>query len=236
MGEVLERDATLSPWRGSAEAAGAAQVVALLLMTLEERKTLGVALEGDALRHDAVQTTVSLSKHRLVDPAGAEAETRRLLKRRAFDHLLMLALERGELQRERDLLRRKQAALVGGRWGFEAAGETPADPRALQQQLEAIESRLNALGSGAGLLQGQLDIVTEVLIGAEHSLWTMRESLIIDRMGVKQARATDLAPQVDLTVLHNALGQRLIARLVRVSREVLPAQRDLLREAERYLG
>jgi hypothetical protein len=242
--EVLERDPTLNQWRSSAEGAGAEEVNMLLLMTLQERKALGVALEGDVLRHDVAQTTVSLSKHRLVDMASVEAETRRLLKRRAFDHLLSLALgrmaatlaERGELERERDLLRRKQAALTAAGWSFDAAGsERPADPRVLRIKLEAIESQLGFLGTGSGLLKAQLGILVEVLAQAEQQFWSVREPLIIDRMGVKQVQASELAPEVELTVLHNAAGQSLVARVVRVGRGALPPQRDLMREAERYL-
>ena len=243
--DLLERDPTLIQWRSSTEGTTAEQVIMLLLMTLQERKVLGVALQGDVLRSDVAQTTVSLSRHQLVDPASAEAETRRLLKRRAFDHLLSLALgrmaetlaERGELERERDLLRRKQAALAAAGWAFEAAGaERPVDPRVLRIQLEAIESQLGFLGSGSGLLQAQLEILVQVLAQAEQHFWSARESLIIDRLGVKQAHASELAPEVGLTVLHNAAGQSLVARILRVGRAALPAQRDLLREAERYLS
>lgn len=243
--EVLERDPTLNAWRRSTDGDIAEQVIMLLLMTLQERNVLGVGLEGDVLRRDVAQTTVSLSKHQLVDPTGTEDETRRLLKRRAFDHLLALALgrmastgaERSALERERDLLRRKQAALAAGHWGFDEPGnEKPSDPHALQQLLKDIESQLSALGTGGGLLQAHLDIVVDVLMNAERNFWSARRSLIVDRMAVKTTQATALAPDVGLTVLHNAAGQSLIARLVRVGREALPAQRDLLREAERYLG
>jgi hypothetical protein len=217
----------------------------LLLMTLQERQSFGVALDGVVLRHDVAQTTASLGRHQLVDPASAEDETRRLLKRRAFDHLLTLALgrmsaavaERGTLERERDLLRRKRAALAAGQWGFdEAGGDRPADPHGLQLQLEEIESQLSAPGTGTGLLKAHLDIVVDVLMHAENNFWSAPELLIVDRMGVKQTHATALAPEISLTVLHNAAGHNVIARVVRLSRELLPAQSDLLREAERYLG
>jgi L-amino acid N-acyltransferase YncA len=243
--EVLERDPTLNDWRSSADGASAGHVVTLLLMTLQERKVLGVALEGDVLRRGVAQSTVSLSRHQLVDPTAAEDETRRRLKRRAFDHLLALALgrmasavaERNELQRERDLLRRKCGALKAGHWGFnDTDGDRPLDTQALQQQLTQIESQLGALGSSAGLLQQNLDVLVDVLMQAEHNLWSAPRSLSVDRMGVKQTQPSALAPEVGLTVLHNAAGQSLVARLVGIDREVLPARRDLLREAERYLG
>jgi hypothetical protein len=242
--ELLERDATFNQWRNSSEGTVAEHVVVFLLMTLEERRVLGVALEGDSLRHDVAQTTCSFSKHRFVDPARAEAETRRLLKRRAFDHLLMLALAdigsavagRGELERERDLLRRKQAALAAGRWGFEeTSGGPPPDPRALQSQLEDIESELSALGAGPGLLLGNLARVIDVLTQAERTLWAEEVSLIVDRMGFRQSQASEQAPELRLTVLRNANGEALVARVLSLGRDLLPRRRDLLGEAERYL-
>jgi hypothetical protein len=243
--EVLERDPTLNQWRSSAAAASAGRAVMLLLMTLQERNVLGVALEGEILRHGVAQSTVSLSSHQLIDPSGAEEETRRLLKRRAFDHLLALALgrmaavgtERAELSRERDLLRRKLTALAAGHWGFDGTGsEGPADRETLQRQLESIEAQLGELRSSAGTLQQHLDIAVDVLARAEQNFWSTQRALIVDRMGVRQSQATALAPEVGITVLCNAAGRSLVARLVSIERERLPAQRDLLRDAERYLG
>jgi hypothetical protein len=243
--EILERDAILNEWRRTAEGGLAERVVLLLLMTLHERKTLGVALEGETVRHDVAQTTVSFTNHTVVDPTRAEDQTRLLLKRRAFDHLLALALgristaraKRGELERERDLLRRKRAALASGRWGFDQAGaDKPTDPRMLQQQLEDIESQLSARGAGPGLLEAHLDIVVEVLSHAESTFWCARRPLSVDRMGVKQTQASGQAPEISLSELHNAAGQSLVARVVSIESKALPAQRDLLRDAQRSLG
>jgi hypothetical protein len=242
---LLAIDPTLTEWRRSLPGRDAGNVVMLLLMEQQERHVFGVALEGEILRHDVAQTTISFAQHRLVDPDAAADETRRLLKRRAFDHLLALALgritqaqtERGELERERYLLRRKREALAAGRWGFDAvsSGDRP-DAAVLQQQLGEIEAQLAALGAGAGLLTAHLDQLVEVLGQAERQFWLTREPLVIDRMGVQQAKASASAPQIELTVLHNAAGGRLVARLVGVARADLPPPRDLLKEAQRYLG
>jgi len=166
-------------------------------------------------------------------------------ERRAFDHLLALALggiatafaERGNLERERSVLRRKRTALAAGRWGFDEANDSaPADPRLVQQQLQDIDAQLSALGAGAGLLAANLGIVVAVLMSAERNFWQTHRSLIVDRMGVKQTQVSALAPEIGLTVLHNAAGHNLVARVGSIRREALPPQRDLLREAERYLG
>ena len=242
--EVLERDATLGEWRNSCAASSASRVVMLLIMRLEERHVLGLALQGDAVQADVAQTRVSFDGHRFLDPSGAEDETRRLLKHRAYDHLLTLALSRiagaaearSELTRERDLLRRKRAAMAGGSWGFEAAPARPLGPADLERRLEEVESELARLGVGSGLLPAHLDTLVEVLSHAENYLWAARTRLVVDRMGVKQLQATAFAPEIELTMLHSAVGQSHVVRLVAMDCEALPQKRDLLREAARYLG
>jgi len=242
--EILARDWTLDQWLKSPDG-NAGHMIMLLLMQQQERQIFGVALEGDTLRRDVAQTTVSFANHRLVDPTSGENETRRLLKRRAFDHLLTLALgriatartQRSELERERELLRRKHTALATGRWGFDANGsEPPPDAEALQQQLTDIEAQLRALGAGAALLPAHLDLLVDTLAEAERHFWSARQTLVIDRLGFKQKQPDVTAPPLELTVLHNATGGRLVARLVGIARTELPPRPDLLRDAMRYLG
>jgi hypothetical protein len=247
MNEMLSRDAEMRQWQKSPESTAAERVFALLMMELRERNVLGVALEGDELRHDVAQVTVSFNKHRMVDPSDGEDGTRRLLKRRAFDHLLTLALggiakahgERGDLQRERDLLRSKLAALAAGHWGFsddadEAAGAAPPDPLALEQRIKDIDAQLSSLSTG--LLQSHLDVLVDVLAKAEQNLRSEPLALCVDRQGVKRSQPSALAPPIALAVLHNAAGQSVIMRLVSIARSDLPPPPDFLREAQRYLG
>lgn len=227
--EILAHDPALNAWRAAPRQASE-DIFMLMLMEQVERQTFGISLEDDTLRRDVAQTTVSFGAHRLVDPACTEEDMRRLLKRRAFDHLLTLVLarmatahaERNELEHERALLRRKGAALAAGRWGFDADSGTPPDPDALQQQLADIESQLKALGAGAGLLKVHLDYVVDVLSQAEKNFWSEPGSLIVDRMGIKQASASANAPEITLTVLRNAAGRRLVARLVKIPPGMLP--------------
>jgi hypothetical protein len=243
--EILSIDPVLNQWLAAPDNAASDHIVMLLLMEQQERHVLGVALEGEILRRDVAQTTVSFADYRLLDPTAAEDSTRRLLKRRAFDHLLALSLEhintahteRDQLERERQLLRRKQATLTAGRWSFENAGNSTApDPLTLQRQLEEIESQLQALGTGPGLLTAHLDIVVDTLSKAEQNFWLEHQPLIVDRMGIQQTQASSQAPQIELTLLRNAAGRRLVARLVGIARTDLPPRRDLLREAQRSLG
>ncbi|RLJ65152.1 hypothetical protein [Sulfurisoma sediminicola] len=243
MNHILARDAEMRQWQASSGAPLADRVVALLLMTLNERNVFGVALEGDQLRHDVAQVTVSFGKHRFADPTADEQETRRMLMRRAGDHLLSLALgriaethgERRELQRERDLLRLKVKALAGGHWGFDSgddAGEA-TDPEAVQQRIAEIDGQLASLGSGQ--LQAHLDILVDTLTRAEEHFRSEKATLCIDRQGIKQAQPGPMAPEIGLSVLRNAVGQSLVVRLVSIERGDLPPPPDMLREAQRFL-
>jgi hypothetical protein len=90
--EVFGQDNVLNEFRSRAGDAG--PVTVLLLAERVEKQVFGMELAGDMVRRDVAQVAVNFRGHRLVDPAASEDETRRLLKRRAFDHLLSLALTR----------------------------------------------------------------------------------------------------------------------------------------------
>jgi hypothetical protein len=246
LSDVLALDPELVRWRKTSAAAAADRMVALLLMEQRERKVFGHALEGEQLLRDVAQTTVSFTEHRLLDPAPTLDEVRKLLRRRAFDHLVLLALarmgeaqtERGALEQERALLKRKLAALDAEQLGFslETGSGAPMDAAALQAQLEEIEAQINALGAGSNLLGAHLEMLIAVLSDGARQLWSEDEQLVVDRMGVKQAQASALAPEIELRVLRNAAGRRLVARLVTITQAELPPLRNPLREAERLLG
>jgi hypothetical protein len=245
MNEVLSRDAEVRQWRKTPASQLAERAVMLLIMEMRERNVLGLALEGGNVRRDVAQVTVSFGHHRLVDPSGVEEDTRRLLKRRAFDHLLTLALarmaeahaDRLDLRQERDLLRNKRAALAAGHWGFgndEGAGEAaPPDLQALQKRIDEIDSQINSQGSG--LLQEHLDILVDVLGQPGQNLRSERSVLCVDRQGVKQSQPGAQAAHIDLTRLYNSAGRSVVVRLVSVARADLPAAPDFLKEGQRFL-
>lgn len=243
--EVLSRDAEMRQWRKSPASQEGERIFMLLIMELRERNVLGIALEGESLRRDVAQVVVNFGQHRLVDPTGVEDDTRRLLKRRGYDHLLTLALARiasshgdqADLKQERDLLRGKLAALTAGHWGFGDDPTTDAprpDPEALQQRIEAIDAQLSTQSSG--LLKGHLDILVDVLGQAEQNFGSERATLSVDRQGVKQTQAHAQAPEISLTKLYNSAGRSVVVRLVTIARAELPAAPDFLGEAQRFLG
>ena len=239
----FSRDRSLTQYLTTSQGSGAERVTALLLAERSERTILGIDLAGELLRRDVPQVVVSFDDHNVVDPRPSEAEARRQLKRRAFDHLLFLALtrlgevreERADLARQRDLLRGKLAALKRGGWSFNPAENEHSDPATLATELDAITDQLAALGTDDKVLQNHLEIVADLLAEAEHHLWTETVTLCIDSMNIERDPQDPAARRIVLQELHNARGLRLAMLLVSFAPRDLPVREDLVTAAGRYL-
>ncbi|NJC88852.1 MAG: hypothetical protein FIB02_10070 [Desulfuromonas sp.] len=224
MEEVLRRDPMLTALRRGA-GQDVRTVWALLVMQCEQRGIFGVDLLGDTLVRDVPQVTVSMAEHRLLDPTADPAETRRHLKRRAFDHLLSLALARiaavedvrEDLLDRRTLLQAKHTMLEGSGWGFnDTARATSPQLDEVHGELEKLEAQLFEFGGDDRYIEKHLEILIDVLAHAEQQLWVQPLTLIVDRMGIRRNTASDDAPKLTLQELHNAAGQKLVAQLVTI--------------------
>jgi hypothetical protein len=242
--EVFSHDPALAKYLGNQDCASEL-VTALLLAERVEKNILGMDVVGGAVRRDVAQVAVSFSGHRLVDPMADEELMRRLLKRRAFDHLLTLALtriiekreERSDLVRQRDLLRRKLDTLKRSGWSFDEA-ETAVRPEAssMAAELDEIEGQLEAMGADTGLLDAHLDIVASLLGTAEQQLWGETLVIRLDRMNIKRDAQDESARNIELQELQNAQGRRLVMLLVSVAPGELPKRESFQTLAQRYLA
>lgn len=209
---------------------GLPQVIALLFMEKKENMILGAELSGDIVMRDVPQMTVSFESHRLIEPSGDEGETRFRLKRRAFDYLISVALkritsskvERKDLERHRALLQAKLGLLHRGGWGFAEAGsaESP-DIQGLEEMLGQVEAQLLELGGDDDVLEAYLNILTAVLGRPEEHLYSKKETLIIDRMGIKRGMASSNVPELTLDELCDAEGRCRVVSLVALPGEEL---------------
>jgi hypothetical protein len=235
-GDILKEFRDGSP--GNSE-----HVTALLLAERAEKNVLGMGLVGDQVQHDVSQVVVNFSGHRLLEPATNEADTRRQLKRRAFDHLLTLALkrmtearvQRADLSRQRDLLRRKLSTLERSGWSFEAQNDARPNPETVTAELQAIESQLTDLGADSEVLQARLDILIDVLNHAEQQLWARDLVIHLDRMNIQRDAQDGSAHRIELQELQNASGRHLVALMVSLAPSELPAREDFSTLAARYL-
>ena len=195
----------------------------LLVMQQDEQKILGTDLVGETVVREVPLTTVSFSNHRILDITGSEQHTRRMLKRRAFDHLLSLALERissvcsmnDALKKRRDLLQAKLNSLNRGQWGFNFSGTTkPPDIVNLETELENIEAELQKTGWDEDQLKTSLGIVTEILSQPERSLWEEKKKLVLDQMGIQRPQSREDSFELELQYIRNTQGRSVVVSLV----------------------
>lgn len=243
--QILSTDPALCDFLAGLEGAASERIIALLTMERRERQVLGMDLQADVVRREVPQVTVSFANHRFLDPTSTEEETRRRLKRRAFDHLLSLALgriaaarlHRAGLEQQRSLLRRKLKALQSGHWSFEESRHGDGSNAAeLEAELEKIETQMLQRGTDVGTLKAHLDTLVDTLSRAKSGLWSTPLSLTMDRLGVKREPHAAGTLQLELEELHNVKGRAAIVRLLSIPHDALPPRRDFLREAKRYLG
>jgi len=242
MQEVFGNDAALNEVRGSPDKVND-RVVALLLAERVEKNVLGMEMAGDVLRRDVAQVSVSFRNHRLIEVTGNEADTRRQLERRAFDHLLALALtriadlhgDRADLARQRELLQRKLGTLKRGGWSFEAVEGALPEHKVLIAELQEIEAELKKLGTDANALQGRLEIVGDLLGHAEQQLWAEDFVMHLDSMNILRDAQDASAQQVTMRELRNARGASLAMLLVALAPGELPRRENAWSAAARYL-
>jgi len=223
--KFLDNDRTLAEFRRGRKG-GAGPIHALLAMEKQEKAGLGATLSGDIILRDVRQTTVSFEEHRLLALTEKPEETLKLLKRRAYDHLLSLALsrisivktERNHLERHRTLLHSRLNLLQRGGMTFD---QTSADQSMnvadLKKQLAEIEQQFKKIGKDEQMLEAYLDILIDILGRPEKHLWLGKETLIVDRMGIKRSEVTNDAPGLPLDVLHNTEGKSLVVALVELA-------------------
>jgi len=226
--DVFSRDRTLAEFMRNG-GGDASEIVALLAMEKDEQKIFGAALSGDVVVHDVAKVTVTFDHHRLIDPTGDEEQTRRNLKRRAFDHLLSLALkkltfaksEREDLTRHRSLLQAKLNLLEREGWGFDHAAEKKTNVAEAEERLAKIEEQLQEFGGDYNENDAYLQVVAEVLGNPEQYFLAKSENILVNQLCVKQTETATDVHELSFTELRNAEGRRLAVMLVALKGEDL---------------
>lgn len=224
-----------------------AEAFAVLSMERRERSVLGVGLEGDVLRHDVAQTTVSFADHRVVAPAADEEGVRLELGERIFRGLLGIALARIEALQAgaQDLderrarletrLRRLKTRGAAVETLAEGAGAHAGEIADLEGEL--ARTRADALASKTRLasLDGYLNEVTAVLERPAEHFTIEFVPVRVNRMGVRVDGDAD-GPVNEFRVAE-VVGRELRRALALVicRRADLPPERAAFADAGRYL-
>jgi len=220
------------------------RATALLLAEYQEKNILGVEMVGDMLCRDVAQVSVTFRNQRLIDPAIDPDEVFKLLRRRAFDYLISMALAtivtakgtRAELTRERELLKSKLVVLQKGGWSF--ADERREHPAAagLPGDLDEIEAQLAQLNVDEHSMAGQLELLADLLASAEKQLWIEPLAFSLDRMNIKRPHQHPDARPLNVNVLRDARGQALVTLLVSFDPSEIPRRATLSENADRLFA
>lgn len=234
-----------------AQSPDSAQAYAVLGMAMAERRTLGVALEGDVMRSDVPQTVISFSDHKVRIIACTEAALREEIVRRLFDQLALESLARVAAGKSRrNVLEREQALLVarlrllerqgtGMRSMLGGDGDGGSGEQAtLRAQVAENDRELAQLGRDAGALERQLECLAEVLTNARSFLSIEPRHLRLSAMNVLLApESTAPAHEIELLTARVPGDPPLVRSfaLVRFARGDMLSSGALLDEAARLL-
>lgn len=250
--EQLSEVLSFNPALRAAQGDGSSSAIfyAVLRMERIEKTVLGTSLEGDIVRRDELQTTVSFRDHRIAFPTASEAATRQELTRRAFDYLIEAALQRlvatrAQKQRleqqQRQLLQKKARILKAAEPGLEAllarsSSQKITDIAAIERQLHEVEAEFSRIHADSATLDQHLEKVIATLRQPEKYLRLDRVSLMLNHMNVKvsgEAAKTANPLLFDDALIGN--DRRMTVLLVYFSRNEIQEQPDFFSAAQDYL-
>jgi hypothetical protein len=229
-----------------------AEAHAVLGMEMTERHILGVGLEGDTLRRDVPQTTVSFSDHQLRMCGRTDAELRTEIVQRLLDQLGlegmariaadksrrdMLEQERALIKTRKQLLER-QGAGIRAVLGSDSAAEFGELGR-LEAQIEENERNLAGLGLREEALERALERVREVFAAPEQHIYLSTKRLRLDRMNVVlEANSTQDGDEFEFHIarIPTTPPRTRAFSLVRFARADLLPAKSMLDEANRLLS
>jgi hypothetical protein len=232
----------------------AGEAYGVLGMAMTEKNILGVALEGETMRRDVVQQTLSFSDHQVRICGRTENELREEVVRRLVEQLGLEGLarasadrgRRGALEQERALLKTRLQLLERQGMGVRAVlgGEGGVAPGSdelerLRQQVADNEAALAGLGIRSDALDRELDQLCAVLSEPSAHLYVESRRFRLNKMNVVLAEnSTEAGDDITFQVARIPASPPVMRAftLVRFARaELLPAT-SLLDEAARLLG
>jgi hypothetical protein len=223
----------------------------VLGMAFKEQQTFGMALHGDMVQRDVVQTSVSFSDHRTHLCGRDEGRLQRVIGTQAYEYLLAQALaeigedraERQELEANRALIRarlrllRQQGPGLGSMFG--QAPSARSEQARLEQELLENERQLAAVGSSESSLEMEIGCLKEVLENPERYLRMEPRQVRVNALNVvSEQGSAEVAAEVDFHIadLTGAPTVRRAFVLARVARAELPLPEKInFDDAARYL-
>jgi hypothetical protein len=207
------------------------ECTALLCMHKQERRQLGIALEGEVLRRDVMQTAVSFDDHQLISPGASEVDARKALKCCVFNSLLDSVRHKAN-QAKRQVLELEMRLQQVRKQVRQA--QTPAEQFEWQRQLAEVENDLLAVEPRLATLEDYLVFLAQVLDEPQAHIRSRQYPLHLSRLGIK--RDSHDAQQLLLAEIQIATKEPRIAALVRFPRSELLPQQSFLKKADLFLS
>jgi hypothetical protein len=224
------------------------RIYGVLSMQWVEKNRLGTVLQDDRIQREVLQVSVNFLNHNFLGPSISLDEAILNFRKRAFDFMIEITLERiiaarsrhAELEQQQLLLKRKLKAMKAGNWGFEEMLRPEMsgakDLNALQAEIESVENELDTTGAGHEVLDRNLQIIRNTL-GSPEELLAMRTiQLELDSMNIKADRSTSAkVHKLELIEAYSGIGATRILLPGWFPVDELPAGRESITNAMRYL-
>lgn len=216
---------------------------ALLCMKMTERQVLGMELNGDQVKRDVPQITVSFSDHQITSPGLTEDDVRLGLKKCLFQSLVNNALEllancRATVQQ----LDAERRTLYARARTLEHPGASRGEPGDLEAGLAMTEvnRKLSELAQARHEKHclgpdGTLEQLREVFRQPDKFVRLANNSLNLSRLGVKLDLQAAGGSRVDIAEVELGGGTRRVVVLARFPREELLPSQDFLSNVSHYL-
>jgi hypothetical protein len=231
---------------------GLPEACAVLGMEMTERHMLGVRQEGDTMRRDVAQTTLSFSDHQVRMCGPGETELRNGIVARLLDQLALEGLartaadksRRTALEKERALLKTRLQLLERQGRGIRSVigGDVAQDLAELERlaaQVEENAQNLAGLGLRDEALDRELEYVRAVFAHPERHLAVSTRRLRLNRMNVVLEGAdAQEGEELEFRIASvPTMPPRIRAfSLIRFARTSMLPQRNMFDEAEQQLA
>ena len=248
MQEKVGAAKTVEAYLKQSPAAEHSRIYGVLSMQWVEKNRLGTVLQDDRIQREVQQVSVNFLNHNFLGPSISIDEAILNVKKRAFDFMIEITLERiiaarsryAELEQQQLLLKRKLKAMKAGNWGFEEMLRPEMsgakDLNALQVEIESVEVELDRMGASHEELDRNLQIIRNTL-GSPEELLAMRTiELELDSMNIKADTSTSAkVHKLELIEAYSGIGATRILLPGWFSVDELPAGRESITKAMRYL-
>jgi hypothetical protein len=239
---------TVEAYLEQAPVAEHSRIYGVLSMQWEEKNRLGTVLQDDRIQREVQQVSVNFLNHNFLGPSISIEEALSNVKKRAFDFMIEITLERiidarsryAELEQQQLLLKRKLNAMKAGNWGFEEMLRPEMsgakDLNTLQAEIESVENELDKMGASHEVLDRNLQIIRSTL-GSPEELLAMRTiELELDSMNIKADTSTSArVHKLELIEAYSGIGATRILLPGWFPVDELPAGRESITKAMRYL-